>query len=204
VSLPAERERVRLGSAHGAAMRRRVYRTPLGIEVDEVGGFELSRRRVLWGEVRLVTLHRGPGSAAGWVFAVLAAAALVLGLLAGPAGIGSYLSYGVAALFLYGAVFYRLPAWWVTVFGRRTKAAMRFRQRETRARWVYAEVCRRVAEAQEALAARNAAQAPPPADPLAGIPQPPREGESGESRPGAPPGGSRPSPGATGSSPGAF
>ncbi|HEV7516284.1 MAG TPA: hypothetical protein VGR07_08290 [Thermoanaerobaculia bacterium] len=169
-------ERLRWGQAHGVAHRRRVYRTADALEVDEVGGFEIARRRVFFTEIRLVTLHRARQGAAVWVLAGLAGIALLAGLLAGASGIPAYILYGLAGLSALGAMVSAAPVWVVTAHGRRTRAELRFRLRQARAEQVYRELCHLANEAQFVLAARLAEEGPRRPDPLAeiaGIPAPP-------------------------------
>jgi hypothetical protein len=162
-------ERIRWGQAHGAAHRRRVYRTADALEVDEAGGFEIVRRRVFFTEIRLVTLHRARPGAAVWVLAALAGIALLAGLVSGRSGIPAYVLYGVTGLSAFGAMVSSAPVWVVTAHGRRTRAELRFRLRQARAEQVYGELCHLVGEAQSALAARLAEEEPRRPDPLAGI-----------------------------------
>jgi hypothetical protein len=142
--------RVRLGTAHSAAHRRRVYRTAEALEVDEIGTFELSRRRVFFAEISWVTLHRARPGAMVWALAALAGLALLgvlfLGLDGSP--ISLYVLLGVAAVGGLGSAFAATPVWVVTAYGRRTRAEIRFRLREVRARTVYGEICRLTGAAQ--------------------------------------------------------
>jgi hypothetical protein len=166
-------ERVPFGKANSVAHRRRVYRTEEALEVDEVGGFEIARRRVFWTEVRLVTLHRARQGVAAWVLAGLALVAGLAGLLTGPANTAAYVLYGVAGLSAIGAMVGAAPVWVVRVHGRRTRAELRFRLRQAQAQQAYRDLCHLAAEAQWVLAARLAEQGPRPPDPLAEIPAPP-------------------------------
>jgi len=145
--------RVRLGSANSAAQRRRVYQTAEALEVDEIGGFEVSRRRVFFAEIVWVTLHRARTGAAVWLLAALAGLALLtgFGLLAGEAEV-AYSLFGLTAALGLGATFLATPVWVVTAYGRRSRIELRFRLREIRARTVYGEICRRASAAQAALA----------------------------------------------------
>jgi hypothetical protein len=149
-------ERVPFGQAHSVAHRRRVYRTADALEVDEIGGFEVARRRVFFVDVHLVTLHRARRGATVWVLASLATVALLAGLLSGPAKPVAYVLYGVTALTAIGALVSAAPVWVVTAHGRRTRALLRFRLREARAQLAYREICDLASAAQAALAARRA------------------------------------------------
>ncbi|HZF11144.1 MAG TPA: hypothetical protein VFE33_20320 [Thermoanaerobaculia bacterium] len=145
-------QRVRLGTAHGAAQRRRIYQTAEALEMDEIGGFETSRRRVFFTEIVWVTLHRARTGAAVWVLAALAGLTLMagFGLLAEVAEL-AYALFGLAAVLGLGAAFAATPVWVVTAHGRRTRIALRFRLREIRAHTVYGEICRLADTAQATL-----------------------------------------------------
>jgi len=66
-------KRTRIGRDSNFATRQLVYRTPVGIEVDELDHFEIVRKRVFYDDVLLVTYHRQQS----WGFIVLSALALV-------------------------------------------------------------------------------------------------------------------------------
>src|ERR1051326_480522 len=73
-------KRVLIGRNNDFATRQIVYRTPVGIEVDELDHFEVVRKRVFYDDVLLVTYHREQS----WGFIVLAAiVALLMGSLRG-------------------------------------------------------------------------------------------------------------------------
>jgi len=150
--------RARLGTANSAAQRRRIYRTAQGLEMDEIGGFEVIRRRVLFAEIAWVTLHRPRPGAAVWVLAALTGLALLSCLLLGEIDLPVYILLGVAALTALGAAWAATPVWVVTAYGRRTRIELRFRLREMRARAVYGEICRLADAAQQALAAPETPQ----------------------------------------------
>jgi hypothetical protein len=166
-------QRVFLGSMLGVGERMRVFRTPDALEVDSSDHYEIQRRRVFLDEVQLVTLHRGLG---GGVYPwVLGGLTLFTGFMAAvmfavpdstEVRNGFLLATAVLAALAVASGF--LPAWTVTVYGRRTRARMRYRFRKAKARAVYAEICAAVAAAQQALAAR---QPPPPQPPP--LPSPP-------------------------------
>jgi hypothetical protein len=164
-----------LGSAGGIAERIRVYRTAEALEIDQMEYYNIRRRRVFFDEVQLVTLHTRRGMVAGAV--LWGIAALLVGIsTAGAARSGSlpvFLAI-TAALALGSLASLLLPVWTVTVFGKRTRARIRFRLRGGKARRVYDEICRTVAEAQEEAALRFAAQRPQP-PPLPPMPPTPVE-----------------------------
>lgn len=183
--MSAAPQRIFLGKDNGLAHRTRVYRLPDALEVDVSDHYHLSRRRVFFDEVRLVTLHARSRRVAGAVIAVFAAFWLLLALVI-PNGTGvDAFFFILAALFaLAAAPYLLLPDWVVTAQGRRTRARLRFGLREARARAVYGEIARLAADAQRALAARYAKEAPPPAEEA--YPEPPPGEGSATSEP--PPG----------------
>jgi len=155
-----------LGTASGIAERVRVYRTAEALEIDLMEYYNIRRRRVFFDEVQLVTLHSKRGLVLG------AAAWGVLALLVGLAAAGvakkgtsrdllAFLAVA-AALALRSLASLLMPVWTVTVFGKRTRARIRFRLRGGKALRVYEEICQATAEAQEAAALRFAAQRPQP------------------------------------------
>lgn len=162
-----------LGTANGVAERVRVYRTAEALEIDQMEYYNVRRRRVFFDEVELVTLHSTRGMVAG--AAVWGVLALLVGISAAPAGRNAgYVLFSAAGAFALGCLISLVaPVWTVTVFGKRTRARIRFRLRGGKARRVYDDICRAVAEAQEAAALRYAAQRPqpPPLPPMPPIPQ---------------------------------
>ena len=131
--------------------RQRVFRAADAIEVEEIEGYDVVRKRVLLDEVLLVTYHR----TTGWPFVV---AILGLSLLFGVIGSLVAASSRTAGLAI-GAAFVLplvtllalrlvLGVDVVTVFGKRTKAEIHFWFRKRRAREVFTLVCRLVRERQ--------------------------------------------------------
>jgi hypothetical protein len=152
------------------------YMTNDGIDLDQSVNYEVVRRRVFFDDVQLVTLHRERGM----VFMVLAGAwgllwtaiaifivaidtdaweaALVFLALGAPAVIGFLLRLALGREV-------------VTIFGRRSKASLRFGVfRKQRARDVYGTVCAAVRRAQ-GRAAR--AEMPAPEALTSDVPMPP-------------------------------
>jgi len=156
-------KRVLIGRNNDFATRQIVYRTPVGIEVDELDHFEVVRKRVFYDDVLLVTYHREQS----WGFIVLAAfVALLLGFLAYVASSVPPLAMtfaGVAALALVlGVTRFLMQVEVVTVFGRRSKAAVRYAYRKAFARQMFNEICANAAAAQRKLAREIAANEPEP------------------------------------------
>lgn len=160
-------QRVHVGAHLGLAERMRVFRIPDALEVDSSDHFEIYRRRVFLDEVLLVTLHKGWGGGLyPWVIGVLAfLSACTAGILFAVPEVEEIRNgflIATAALVLLAVATVFIPAWTVTVYGRRTRARMRYRFREEKARAVYAEVCAAAAAAQQALAARQPQLPPQP------------------------------------------
>jgi hypothetical protein len=140
-----------LGTAASTGERVRVYDTPGALEIETIDYFQVQRRRLFFDEVGLVTLHSRRGLPAEAVLLLLVA----FGFGAFGAALGTpepqsrLIAFGLAAVCaLAGLGAAVAPVWTVTVFGKRTRARMRFRFRGGKAREVYAQVCRAAAEAQ--------------------------------------------------------
>ncbi len=168
--------RKRIGRWATISTRESVYQTPEGIEVDSSEQFELIRRRVLFEDVRLVTYHRMRGLAFLLTTGVLALFFIVMGGFVASVGGESWTAalvfflMGVPALiaFMLRLVF---GVDVITVFGRRSKATIRFSFRKQRAREVYGTICAAARGAQRVRPATfpGSAAQPLPAD----VPLPP-------------------------------
>jgi hypothetical protein len=160
-----------LGRNAGMMTRESVYETPDGIEVDSREGYEVNRKRVLFEEVLLVTIHRGVGAlyVVGLGFLGLVFVTIALNILLRSREPVFAFWFGVVALPFLAASIIRLVMKldFVTVFGRRSKAVMRFAFRKRRAREVYGRICSRTLEVQRAMVeAEPAVQAPLDLGPL--------------------------------------
>ena len=162
--------REKLGGRAAFSHREYVYRARDGFEIDEIEGYDVTRRRVFYDDVLQVTLHNfrpWAGVAAAlilaFVFGFLAAA---VGAAARSAawGFGVFLVTGAPAL-VYAILLVSLGGEAVTVQGRRSHARMHFGLRRRRAREVYRVACRLVRERQQRLAREAPARAPVPAPP---------------------------------------
>jgi hypothetical protein len=143
-----------LGKASAVALRQRVYRTRECLEVDEIDGYDVVRKRVFFDEVLLVTYHRFlglPFVVAMSVFSVLfGLTALAIGVRDVAAGL--WFALFLMAPFLIALVLrLALKVDAVTVYGKRSKAQVHFPFRKARAREVYVQICRAVREHQERL-----------------------------------------------------
>ena len=147
---PAKRKL--LGRNVGAMLREAVFETADAIESESREGYDVTRKRVLFEEVLLVTIHREMG-----VLYVTLTAALTV-VFAGVALLSRSLMpvaifFGILALTFFIACVVRLVVRldFVSVFGRRSKAVMRFALRKRRAREVYGRICSRALEVQRAM-----------------------------------------------------
>lgn len=150
------------------------------IEIDQSVNYEVVRQRVFFDDVELVTLHRERGIAfvivtAAWglLWTALAIFLIAINVDTWPVALPLFLIGfpGVAACLLRLAMGRDV----VTVFGRRTKAALRFGVfRKQRARDVYGQICAAVRRAQgRARAGVNRAEsAAPPLPPDVPLPPP--------------------------------
>jgi len=154
-------KRTLLGRNAGVMLREAVYETADSIECEAREGYDVTRKRVLFEEVLLVTIHREMGTL--YVIAMAAAAVIFAGVaFFGRREPAFAISFGILALpFFIGCVFRLvLKLDYVSVFGRRSKAVMCFSFRKRRAREVYGRICSRALEVQRAMVA---AEQPPPA-----------------------------------------
>jgi hypothetical protein len=145
--------RKRLARWRTAVSSESVYQTADGLEVESNQQYEIVERRVLFDDVLLVTMHRYVGVAYPLVTALIAAFFIGIGILILSINVDSWIP---AAIFgAIGAPF--LIAFLIrivfgveviTVFGRRSKAVIRFSLRKKRAREVYGQVCAAVRNAQ--------------------------------------------------------
>lgn len=153
-----------LGKASGVALRQRVYRTREYLEIDEIDGYDVVRRRVFFDDVVLVTYHRFFGwpylVAIGLMLALFTMASLAAGVGNASAGLIAFAVSGLPFLVLLVLrLIMKVDA--VTVFGKRSKAQIHFPFRKARAREVYLQLCRAVREQQDRLARElQKAQAP--------------------------------------------
>jgi len=154
-----------LGRNRTMAGRSSVYENADGLEIEANEQYETLQRRVLFEDVVLVTLHREIGwgyvlahSAIAFVFLLIAGS-----LFAAAAPIAVTLiftAFGAPSLVL-AIVRMIVKVDVVTVFGRRSKAAIRFPFQKRRAREVYGRICARTRQVQTQLAAENAEPATP-------------------------------------------
>ena len=165
----SDADRKRIGKWASAVAREAVFQTPEGLEVETNEHYEVTTRRVFFEDVQLVTYHREYGTlyltltgifALGFTVLVVFLANLpneawVMSIVFGMFGLPFLIAFLLRAIFGVDVV---------TVFGRRSKAAIRFRFRKKRARTVYGQICAAVRAAQrrreEEFAAEEVAAQP--------------------------------------------
>ena len=158
--------------------REKVYQTPEGLEIETNEHYEVSERRVFFEDVQLVTYHRERGKlylgltgafSFGFLALILYLSTLGDAALAVGAVFGTMFGLPFLIAFLVRA-FFGVDV--ITVFGRRSKAAIRFRIRKRRAREVYGQICAAVRAAQRAIIP---AESPEPPLPDSAFPLPPAQ-----------------------------
>jgi hypothetical protein len=170
--------RTRIGRSATIGTRETVYQTADGIEVDSAQQFEVVRQRVLYEDIRMVTYHRRRGAGFLISTAVVSVFFIFMGIvvasIGGDSWIGALVFFGMALpaliAFLLRAL---LSVDIVTVYGRRSKAVIRFPFRKARARELYGTICAAARGAQRVRPATfpGSAAQPLPAD----VPLPPLE-----------------------------
>jgi len=171
-------ERKRIGRWADVATRHFIYESDFAIEIDEHDHFEIVRRRVFFDDVLLVTYHKELGGGYVVVMAclfLLFAALAVTSRSVLPLAI-QFVVIAVLALVL-GILRLTLLVDVVTVFGRRSKAAIRYGFRKSYAREVFERLCAKAEAAQQSRAAEIAASepAPPPPPPITDAFPPPEQ-----------------------------
>jgi hypothetical protein len=154
---PAPRKRI--GRNVSGMTRALIYETADAIEVESREGYEVSRKRVLYEEVLLVTIHRDVGAAyviaLGFMVFLFAGIALTILISSRETVVAAWFG-AIAIPFLIPFVIRLvLKVDYVTVFGRRSKAVLRFNFRKRRARETYGRICSRTMEVQRAMVERE-------------------------------------------------
>lgn len=168
-------ERTKLCSSRTLVGSDSAFLTGDGIDLDQSVNYEVVRRRVFFDDVQLVTLHRERGlvfmlltGAWGLLWTAIAIFIVAIDTDAWPAAL-FFLILGAPAVigFLLRLALGREV---VTIFGRRSKAALRFGVfRKQRARDVYGQVCAAVRRAQGRVSRAESPTPPLPPD----VPLPP-------------------------------
>lgn len=156
--------RTYLGRDQNMAGMIRVYLLPDAIEVDEISFVEIERTRVYFDDVLAVTYHRARSTAFLILMGIFAGLMALIGIpiLQESRGGGiAWLLFFAAPPLLTFLAHLILQTDYVTIFGRRTMAKMRFRIRKGRAREVYQILSTRIRAVQAAASAAAAAARPP-------------------------------------------
>jgi hypothetical protein len=165
-----------LGKTAALGSRTRIYQVHDGFDVESREQYDVIQRRVLFDDVQFVTLHRRLGAlylsltgCSALFFATVAISIISYNALRWqPAAVFFALALPFLILFLVRLL---LGQYVVTIFGRRSRAEMRFSSR-LKAREIYGKVCAAVREAQrtarppEAPAPEAPAEAPPAPPPV--------------------------------------
>jgi hypothetical protein len=157
-----------------------VFLTPDGVDVASSSLFQITRRRVLFDDVSFVTIHHERGvaflvatGAFGTFFTALAIFIVAVSFDTWPMAVPFLLiGFPLFVAFLLRLAMGRSV---VTVFGRRSRATLRFGIfRSARAREVYGQLCSAVRRAQNVATGFSPSRPESPAPPLpADVPLPP-------------------------------
>ena len=172
-----------LGSSVDLSGQRKVYLLDDCIEVDEFTTSEVLRRRIYFDDVIALTYHRFYG----WSFLLLMGIFWVLPVIGGLASLSIH-EPGLAIFFFACAIPFIIPFALrlifkidaISVYGKRTRTEMFFSIRKARAKEVFDRLAAVIRRAQDELAAKYAAEAPPPALPAEAPPLPPPPTASNE------------------------
>jgi hypothetical protein len=170
--------RKRIGRFNDIATRQIIYQTDYALEIDEIDQFEIARRRVYFDDILLVTMHSRVGVAFAVTMSVFAVLLLSIAaaLQYGNEATAAMWFAGFSAPFILGlATRLLLKQDVITVYGRRSKAALRFTFRKTYALEKYQEICDLARRAQDQIAAEVQAATTPPAPVAIEYPMPPVE-----------------------------
>ena len=149
-----------------------------GVDVESTQNYEIVRRRVFFDDVHFVTLHRERGVAFLIVTGLFGAFLLGIAILIVAIDTDGWpwaLPFFTLGAVLIAAFLIRLLMGRdvVTVFGRRSKAVLRFGSfGKEKARAAYGQICAAVRRWQSAMP-EPAAETPPPLSP--DIPMPPTD-----------------------------
>lgn len=151
------RKRTLIARASQVATRQRIYKTDGGLEVDDIDHFEVRRSRVLWDDIVAVTYHRRRGWAFVTTMAVMTAFfGGLTWLIARTEPEAGWIAFAVMGGPFLLALLIRLifGVDEVNVFGRRSRATLKFTFRKRKARrtfdMIVAEVRSRTTAVPEA------------------------------------------------------
>lgn len=155
--------RVLLGKARSLGSRATIYEAEDGLEIEVNEQYDVTQKRVLYDDVLMVTIHRETGLTflvitGLWAAFFILIGSLILSISADvwPVSAVFYAIALPAVIGFFQRLFFGIDV--VTVFGRRSKTAMRFAFRKRRARMVYTGICTAVQNAQNAAVAAPSVQ----------------------------------------------
>jgi len=155
-------KRRRIGSWNDVATRQVVYETDLGVEVDELDHFEIIRRRVFFDDVLLVTYHKEVGPSFVVMMAIFTAGFIALAFVSRElVPLASSFAALAALTLILGVARLMMKVDVITIFGRRSKAAIRYAYRKAFARRIFENICANAAAAQQRRAEELASIEPP-------------------------------------------
>ena len=150
--------RTRIGTSAHVFGRESVYELPDGIEIESTENYEVIRRRVLFEDVLLVTYHREIGFWFILLTGLVGGFFLLMGVIIvntqRSSSIWPFLTPWLVMAFpflLAAALRAVLGVEVISIFGRRSKAQIRFTFRKARAREVYGRILARVRQAHRAM-----------------------------------------------------
>ena len=134
-----------VGTNKGLVTRERVFETDDAIVVESTDQYELSRKSVLFEDVLLITYHRE----IGWPFILVQSAVIFFVLMVaaitytatGPLSVVAIMSAFAIPSIVAVTVRAIFKVDVISIFGRRSRAAIRFSFRKKRAREVYGRLC---------------------------------------------------------------
>lgn len=153
---------------------RTIFEIEDGLEVDEINLVTIERTRVYYDDVLGITYHRETGTGflvVTGVFSLMIVLGLMIAAMSSDGLIPGVIVIVIGLLFAVAFVFrLAMKVDIITVYGRRTKAVIKFPFRKAYARDLYTTLVARVRARQAALIA---AQPKPPAAPDVPLPPPP-------------------------------
>ncbi len=153
--LVAERPRTLVGRIPNLGDREYVYRCDDALEIDQVDGYEVETKRVFFSDVELITWHQRYSAGGLWIGGLSLLGGLLLWLLMASSGEAAMFWVGFWVFFfpnLPVMAWFLWPYWYVTVFGRRGSARMRWHFRRATSRQVFEELTRDLRAYQQAHA----------------------------------------------------
>jgi len=143
-----------LGRYNDLVTRAAVYETDNALEVDQQENFEIARKRVFFEDVLLVTMHEKKPLLAIFTSFAFAGLLFLIGAIDGGSA-GAVIALFGALLLAYGIARIARPDTVITVFGRRSRARIRFSLRRERAHRLYDELCAHIRRTQTEVTAND-------------------------------------------------